>query len=96
MLSTFKKIIARGNVREVDEIMSPLNSIIEQLQANSAAAAESGRKKEQEADYALAEGEELKRQKDIEAMLARQNAGKLYDTAAASNSQAEKLRGLFS
>lgn len=95
MLSTFKKLFG-APVREVDDIMAPLNAIIAELEANSSAAAESGRKKEQEADYALAEAEELKRQKELEANAARQVAGKLYDTAAASNLRAEKLRGLFS
>lgn len=96
MLTTFKNLFTKSFVRNVDEIMAPLNSIIASLEQNAEVAAQSGKRLEFEADYALAEAEEFKRQKEAESVTRRQTAGQLYDTAAVSVQRAEKLRGLFS
>lgn len=96
MLSTFKKLIGRGFVREVDDIMQPLNKIIAGLEENAIAAAVTGKDREAKADLCLEQAEEFRRLKESEAIEARQEAGQLYDTAAASVQRAEKLRGLFS
>lgn len=91
----FKDIIRANFVRPVDEIMAPLNKIVVALLENSQRAVESGKKLDFKADYALAEAEEFKRKKEAESLAARQDAGVLYDTAAASANQAEKLKALF-
>ena len=77
MKKVFSNLFGNRFVREVDDIVAPLNNIIQSLEVNAEAAMEAATEQEAAAGRAVADAEAYVSVKKQEELVARTNVGKL-------------------
>ena len=94
MIKFLKRLFRRG-VRDIEDIVSPLNKIVRALEENTQAAGNAALKMEIEAEEKLKAAQQKLEIAKAQGIELRVQAGALYDTASASTQRAQKLREIF-